>query len=141
MEKSKTTVLENRIDGHQRVFMDLLGESAIHIGYVMLASDGIPAGGLFHWKLDIGAERVYSLDAAGCPRLLKFLCSPGRAAPVPLLFSTLYFGKCLTSSVRGGVLVCRNCSAQLTRWRPWPVPSTTRLLLRLEGQFLHSAQC
>ena len=39
----------------------------------MLASDGIPAGGLFHWKLDTGAERVYRLDAADYPRLALFI--------------------------------------------------------------------
>ena len=61
------------------------------------------------------------------------LCSPGLAALVALLFSTLYFCSCLTSSALGGL--CRNCSAQLTRMRPWPVPSTRRLLQGLEGPF------
>ena len=38
----------------------------------MLPSDGIPAGGLFNWKLDISVGRVYSLDTADYPRLPLF---------------------------------------------------------------------
>ena len=84
--------------------------------------------------------RVYSLDAAASSSQQTnqdFLCSPGRAAPVPLLFSTWCFGSCLMTLVCGGV--CRNCTARLTRWRTWPVPFSTRHLRRSEGPFLHSA--
>ena len=61
----------------RKAFFELLGARAIHFGsgYVMFASDGIPAGGLFQ----------------------DFLCSPGRAAQVPLLFSTLCFGSQLST--------------------------------------------
>ena len=38
----------------------------------MFASEGIPAGGLFNWKLDTGDRRVYSLDTADYPRLPLF---------------------------------------------------------------------
>ena len=110
----------------------------------MFAADGISLGGLLNWKLDTGDGRVYSIDAAaGCQQqtILDFLCSPGRAASVPWLFSTLCFGSCLTSLVLGGVCQCRNCTARLTRWRIWPVPFTTRLLLRSERPFLHLARC
>ena len=39
----------------------------------MLEFDSIPAGGLFNWKLDIGAKRVYSLNTADNPRLPLFI--------------------------------------------------------------------
>ena len=41
-----------------------MGTEAIHFGsgYVMFAFEGLPAGGLFNWKLDTGDGRVYSLD-------------------------------------------------------------------------------
>ena len=48
------------------------------------------------------------------------LCSHGRAPTEARLFSTLYFGSCLTLLVRGGV--CRNSTATLLTWRTWPIP-------------------
>ena len=69
MQKSERIVLGNCTDEHQKAFFELLGAEAIHFGYGMFASEGIPAGGLFNWKLDTSDGRVYSLDAADYPRL------------------------------------------------------------------------
>ena len=88
-------------------------------------------------KENPSGEKVINFIESG--EKVNFAGEKDHAAQVPSPFSTLYFGSCLTSSVRGGV--CHNCSAQLTRWRSWPVQSAIRLLLRLEGQFLHSALC
>ena len=44
MQKSETTVFGNSTDEHHKAFFELLGEEAFHNSYVMLASDGIPAG-------------------------------------------------------------------------------------------------
>ena len=66
---SETTVLGNRKDEHRKEFIEFLGAEAIQIGYVMLAFDGIPAGGCFHWKLDTGDGRACSLDAADYPSI------------------------------------------------------------------------
>ena len=38
----------------------------------MLASDKLPAGALFRWKLDICSKRVYILDTFDYPRLPLF---------------------------------------------------------------------
>ena len=67
MQKAETTVLGNSTDEHQKAFIELLGTEAIHIGYVMLASDGI-------WKLDTSNsdERAYNLDTTDYPRLPLF---------------------------------------------------------------------
>ena len=51
VEKSETTVLGNSTNEHQKAFLGSeaiqhLGSEAIQFGYVMLASDGMPAGGL-----------------------------------------------------------------------------------------------
>ena len=115
-------------DEHQKAFFELLGEEAFHFGYVMLASDSIPAVCPFNWKLDTSDGRS---TASTQQTIQDFLCSPGLATLVPRLGSKLYFGSCLTSLVRGGV--CRNCTALLTTWRSWPVPLTTLLLLWSEA--------
>ena len=57
----------------------------------MFASDWIPAGGLFNWKLDTGDGRVYSLDATDYPRLSLFTRS-GRAGITAFLSPV--FGSC-----------------------------------------------
>ena len=57
---------------------------AIHFGYLMLSSDGIPAGVLFNWMLYTSDGRVYSLDTADYPRLPLFTRS-GRAGTTAFL--------------------------------------------------------
>ena len=49
--------------------MNFLGEEAIHIDYVMFASDSISAGVLFQWKLTTCYERAYSFKREDYPRL------------------------------------------------------------------------
>ena len=46
--------------------------AALHLAYVLYASDGISAGGLFQWKRDTGQDRAYSLDPADYPSLPLF---------------------------------------------------------------------
>ena len=52
--------------------MELLDMAAVHLVYVVYASDGISTGGLFHWSKDKGPDRAYSLEATDCPRLPQF---------------------------------------------------------------------
>ena len=52
--------------------MELLGMAALHLVYVVYASDGISRGGLFNWRKDTGPDRVYSLVATDHPRLPLF---------------------------------------------------------------------
>ena len=55
--------------------MELLGVEALHLVYVVYASDCISSGGLFHWKKDTGPD----LAKAWWLRTIQdFLCSPGR---------------------------------------------------------------
>ena len=48
LDTSHTTVLGNSTNEHQMAFMELLGMAALHLVYVLYATDGISAGGLFH---------------------------------------------------------------------------------------------
>ena len=80
---------------------------AIHFGYLMLSSDGIPAGVLFNWMLYTSDGRVYSLDTADYPRFPLFTGSGHAANAGTTAFSNPEFGSCLTSllsSVRGGYI-------------------------------------
>ena len=72
MDSLETTVLWNLTHVHQNAFMELLGMAALHLVYVVYASDGISAGGLFHWRKDTGQESAYSLVATDYPRLPLF---------------------------------------------------------------------
>ena len=57
----------------------MLGEDAFYFGYVMLASDGIPAGGLFNWKLDTSDERVYTDSTASTQQIIHEFLESGHA--------------------------------------------------------------
>ena len=85
------TVLGNRTNERQKAFMELLGMAALHLVYVVDSSDGISAGGLFHWRKDTGPDRAYNLVATDYPRLPLFSwkgpagrlpCRPDRGYPV-----------------------------------------------------------
>ena len=85
MENSQKTVLGNRTGEHQRAFVDFLAAEAIHIGCVRLATDSIPAGCLFHRKLDTCDERVYSLNTDDYP-ILPLFTRTGRAVTTRINF-------------------------------------------------------
>ena len=52
--------------------MELLGMAALHLSCVKYASYGISTGGLFHWRLNTGEDRAYSLNPVDYPKLPLF---------------------------------------------------------------------
>ena len=64
---------------------------AIHIGYGMLASDCIPTGCHFHWKLDTGISRTYSLNTADYLRLSLFQFTRRGSAGTAAFLNPVYW--------------------------------------------------
>ena len=94
---------------------------AIHFGYLMLSSDGIPAGVLFNWMLDTSDGRVYSLDTADYPRFPLFTGSGHAANAGTTAFSKPEFWFVFDELTQLSTWrVYRNCTVRLTIWRSWP---------------------